>query len=150
MPVIEARFESVSAPCGAPKSSAASAARRSEMAVVLPEPAILVKALKNARLFQVKGRSAEPIALEGQFLITQQIPFGVDAIAEVEGRLVIAVDENGARYFKRLRRHAEIIVLESLNPDGTTPAELLSLDGSQGLPKLTGMLTVVGVLFELP
>ncbi|MGE3450249.1 MAG: hypothetical protein AB7I06_02470 [Burkholderiales bacterium] len=118
--------------------------------VVLPDPTILAKLLGNARLFQVKGRSAEPIALEGQFLITQQIPFSADAIAEVEGRLVIAVDENGARYFKRLRRHAAIIVLESLNPDGTTPAELLSLDGSQGLPKLTGLLTVTGVLFELP
>ena len=118
--------------------------------VVLVDTAILVRSLENAHLFQVKGRSAEPIALEGQFLITHQVPFSADSIAELEGRLVIAVDENGARYFKRMRRHAAIIVLESLNPDGTTPAELLSLDGTQGLPKLTGLLNVTGVLFELP
>ena len=64
--------------------------------------------------------------------------------------MVIAVDENGARYFKRIRRHGSLVVLESLNPDGTTPAELLSLDGVLALPKLTGLLTVAGVLFELP
>jgi len=118
--------------------------------VVLSDPAILAKCLENGRLFQVKGRSAEPIALEGQFLITHHVPFGADTLAQLEGRLVIAFDENGARYFKRLRRHASIIVLESLNPDGTTPAELLSLDGTQGLPKLTELLSVTGVLFELP
>ena len=64
--------------------------------------------------------------------------------------LVIAFDENGARYFKRLRRHGSIIVLESLNPDGTTPAELLSLDGANELPKLTELFSVAGVLFDLP
>lgn len=118
--------------------------------VALADAAIIHKSLENARLFQVKGRSAEPIALEGQFLITHQVPFSADAVAELEGRLVIAVDENGARYFKRIRRHGSIVVLESLNPDGTTPAELLSVDGALALPKLTGLLTVAGVLFELP
>jgi len=43
-----------------------------------------------------------------------------------------------------------IVVLESLNPDGTTPAEILSFEGELGLRRLTGMLEVVGVLFELP
>jgi hypothetical protein len=68
----------------------------------------------------------------------------------MDGRLAIAVDESGARYFKRLRRRGAIIVRESLNPDGTAPGELLSLDGELGLPRLTGLLEVVGVLFELP
>lgn len=118
--------------------------------VPLTDTTIIPEALENARLFQVKGRSAEPIALEGQFLITHKVPFNAETIAELEGRLVIAVDENGARYFKRIRRHGSIVVLESLNPDGMTPAELLSTDGALALPKLTGLLTVVGVLFELP
>ena len=68
----------------------------------------------------------------------------------MDGRLVIADDDSGARYFKRLRRHGPIVVLESLNPDGTAPAEILSLEGELGLPRLTGLLEVVGVLFELP
>ena len=118
--------------------------------VALTDAEIVRTALENARLFQVKGRSAEPIALEGQFLITHQVDFGVTTVATLEGRLVIAIDESGARYFKRLRRQSSIAVLESLNPDGTTPAELLSFDGALGLPKLIGLLTVVGVLFELP
>ncbi len=66
------------------------------------------------------------------------------------GRLVVAVDDAGARYFKRLRVHNKLVVLESLNPDGTTPAQLLSLDGSHDLPKLTNLLEVVGVIFEIP
>jgi hypothetical protein len=40
--------------------------------------------------------------------------------------------------------------LESLNPDGLTPAELLSLDGSHSFPRLMEALEAVGILFELP
>lgn len=106
--------------------------------------------LDNARLFQVSGRSAEPIALDGQFIITQQAVFEKEALANMDGRLVIAFDENGTRYFKRFRLHESVVILESLNPDGTTAAEMLSLNGAMGLPKLGGLLEVVGVLFELP
>jgi hypothetical protein len=118
--------------------------------VALTDTVIVRKALENARLFQVDGRSAEPIALDKQFLITHQVTFNAESVMAFEGRLVIAIDEHGTRYFKRLRAHGNIIVLESLNPDGTTPAELLSLDGTNKLPKLTGLLAVVGILFELP
>lgn len=71
-------------------------------------------------------------------------------IAQLEGRLVIAVDDAGVRYLKRFRPHGQIVILESLNPDGMTPAELLSFGGEQGLPKLTALMEVVGILFELP
>jgi hypothetical protein len=101
-------------------------------------------------LFEVKGRSAEPIALESQFLITHPVTFDEAHIRTMEGRLVVAVDEHGGRYFKRLRLRGPLVVLESLNPDGTTPAELLSVDGTSGLPTLTGLLEVRGILFELP
>ena len=36
------------------------------------------------------------------------------------------------------------------NPDGTAPAEILSLEGELGIVRLTDLLEVVGVLFELP
>lgn len=111
---------------------------------------LVEKTLANARLFEVQGRSAEPIALDTQSLITHPVTFGPDALKRLEGRLVVAVDDAGERYFKRLRVHNPLVVLESLNPDGTTPAQLLSLDGSHGLPKLTDLLEVVGVLFEIP
>jgi hypothetical protein len=59
-------------------------------------------------------------------------------------------DEERARYFKRLRCRSEIVVLESLNPDGTTAAEVRSVDGALSAPRIAEALEVVGVLFELP
>jgi hypothetical protein len=118
--------------------------------IAVPDANILNKTLKDARLFKVEGRSAEPVALEGQFLITRGKPVKADAVASLDGRLVVGIDESGARYFKRLRYHGKFVVLESLNPDGFTAAEVLSLDDTLGLPKITEALEVVGVLFELP
>jgi hypothetical protein len=118
--------------------------------VSVPDPNILDKTLKGARLLKVEGRSAEPIALEGQFLITRDKPVKGAAITSLDGRLVVGIDEDGTRYFKRLRCHEKIVVLESLNPDGLTGAEVLSCDGSYSLPKITEALEVIGVLFELP
>lgn len=116
--------------------------------VAVADLTLAERALSGARLFEVEGRSAEPIALNSQLLITQPVSFGAEALKRLEGCLVVAVDNAGERYFKRLRVHGALIVLESLNPDGTTGTQLLSLDGSHGLPTLTGLLEVVGVLFE--
>jgi hypothetical protein len=44
---------------------------------------------------------------------------------QMEGHLVIAVDDSGARYFKRFRKHSAIVVLESLKR--TAPHRLKSL-----------------------
>jgi hypothetical protein len=117
---------------------------------IVPQFALVQSLLKNARLFEVKGRSAEPIALEGQFLITRPArPVG-DAIHQLNKRLVVAIDNAGARYFKRLQLKTPFVILESLNPDGTTGPELLSLEPAQPFPELSELLEVVGVLFELP
>jgi hypothetical protein len=118
--------------------------------IALPNLSVVHAMLRDAKLFQVDGRSAEPIALDGQFIMTQPIDMTSATIRQMAGRLVIAVDENGARYLKRFRPQGGIVVLESLNPDGTAPAELLSFQGEQGLPKLAKLLEVVGILFELP
>jgi hypothetical protein len=106
--------------------------------------------LKDARLLKVQGRSAEPIALDGQFLITGEVTTNVQEIKALEGRPVVAIDQDGTRYFKRLRCRGNMVILESLNQDGTAAPELLSFDGTLGLPKLEHALGVTGVLFELP
>jgi hypothetical protein len=116
----------------------------------VPEFALVQSRLKDARLFEVKGRSAEPIALEGQFLITRPGRPAGHATHQLDKRLVVAIDKTGARYFKRLQVKPPFAVLESLNPDGTTAPELLSLDPAQPFPELSELLEVVGVLFELP
>jgi hypothetical protein len=75
-----------------------------------------------------------------------------EAVRQFDGRLVVAVDQDGAKYFKRLRRAEDsFVILESLNPDGSTSAELMTLNSDEvRLPRLTHVLPVVGVLFELP
>lgn len=114
-------------------------------------PADYFRFLDQARLFKVQGRSAEPLALDGQYLMTGEPVADASAIAGLDGRLVVAVDADGATYFKRFRRmQAGLVVLESLNPDGTAPAELFSLDGRDVIPRLVQVLPVLGVLFELP
>jgi hypothetical protein len=118
--------------------------------IALSDFGVVTKLLEKAKLFKVSGRSAEPIALDGQYLISRDSPTTSETIDRIDGRLVIAVDEWGTRYFKRIRRHGAIIVLESLNPDGTSPSELLSLSGGDGFPRLMQILEVVGVLFEQP
>lgn len=116
----------------------------------IPDLEIVNRMLSNARLFEVEGRSAEPIALETQYLITQPTKFGPETLKRLDKRLVVAVDDTGARYFKRLQVRRPFAILESLNPDGTTATELLSLDDDSSFPRLTELLEVVGILFELP
>ena len=119
--------------------------------LAVDDPAAYWSQLDMARLFKVNGRSAEPLALDGQFLMTRDALLAHDGVDQLDGRLVVAVDEGGATYFKRLRRlNGPLVILESLNPDGTAPAELLSLDGANEIPRLTHLLPVIGVLFELP
>ncbi|MSO74914.1 MAG: S24 family peptidase [Alphaproteobacteria bacterium] len=116
----------------------------------LKDPSVPQQMLNGARLLEVQGRSAEPIALEGQFLIVREATTTIGQAKALDGRLVLAIDEDGTRFFKRLRCRGDFAMLESLNQDGTTAAKLLSFDGTQGLPKLTQVLEVIGVLFDLP
>ena len=120
-------------------------------AVPVGDPADYWGLVDRGRLFRVEGRSAEPLALDGQHLIAGERITGAAEISRLDGRLVIAVDGDGGCYFKRLRvARGGMAVLESLNPDGTCPSELMSLDGEGGLPKLESAYAVRGVLFELP
>ena len=118
--------------------------------VPLKDAEVPLRMLDGARLFQVQGRSAEPVALNDQFLITGSSNTDMERTKQLDGRPVVAIDEYGTRYFKRLRCQSNFIVLESLNQDGTTAAEVLSLDGISGLPKLVHVREVIGVLFDLP
>ena len=118
---------------------------------VLPveDVSAIVRVLEDAHLFEVSGRSMEPIALENQLIITQKETVDEITLRRLEGTLVIAIDEVGAKFFKRLRRRDNLVILESVNSDPWTPSELLSLNGN-GWRKLVNILSVVGVLFEAP
>lgn len=106
--------------------------------------------LKNVRLLQVKGRSMEPIALDGQYLMTRDEVFETSNLNKLDGQLVIASDDEDRIYFKRLRLHADTIVLESTNSSRSTSSEILSLYEGGKFPRLVSLRSVVGVLFDPP
>ena len=109
----------------------------------------IADSIDGTHLFRVSGRSMEPIALDNQFVITRKEDIDETTLRRLNGRLVIAIDESGARYFKRLRRRSNLIFLESANSDSTTDSEVLSLGGAD-YPMLVNLLSVNGVLFEEP
>lgn len=106
--------------------------------------------LTGIRLLEVKGRSMEPIALEGQYVMTRDETIELSTIKKLHGQLVIAFDDAGSVYFKRLRHHGNLVVLESANSNQSTSSEILSLEQDSQLPMLTGLRSVVGVLFDPP
>ncbi|WP_299959415.1 hypothetical protein [uncultured Roseobacter sp.] len=112
--------------------------------------AMIETRVKGAKLFKVKGRSMEPVALDGQYLMTVEESLDVNTLKRLSGELVIAVDEDAGVYFKRLRLHGNFIVLESANSSHTTSSEILSLEDEADLKRLSSLRSVVGVLFDLP
>lgn len=103
-------------------------------------------------LVEVVGDSAEPIALNKQFIIVKD-PIAADAsYASLIGRPVIAEDRDGQRYFKRLQVVANgLVILESLDSSGEHgPVVLTSQASGIGGGTLTRVWPVAGILFEIP
>ncbi len=107
-------------------------------------------AAKALGLVEVVGQSAEPHALNGQYLIVKkEIPVE-EALKTLDGKPIIAGDTNDIQYFKRLRVAAsDLIVLESLDSGGDYGPVVLSPPG-KGKNCLVRVWPVAGVLFELP
>jgi energy-coupling factor transporter ATP-binding protein EcfA2 len=104
---------------------------------------------KAKGIVEVSGHSAEPHALDKQFLIIADPLLLKDAEENLDGRPVIAEDSDQSRYFKRFRVDANNIILESLEIGGDfSPILLAKTPGpSRHLSKIW---PVLGVLFERP
>ncbi|WP_213803132.1 AAA family ATPase [Granulicella sp. dw_53] len=100
-------------------------------------------------LVEVVGQSAEPHALNGQYIIIEKQLMGEDALKRLDGKPVIASDTDDNRYFKRLRVGTDRIVLESMDSGGDFAPVILGMPGNAG-NCLTHVWPVAGVLFELP
>jgi SOS-response transcriptional repressor LexA len=100
-------------------------------------------------LVEVVGQSAEPHALDGQYIIVEKQLSAVDALKRLDGKPVIASDSDDNRYFKRLRVGQDRVVLESMDSGGDYAPVILALPG-QGSNCLEQVWPVAGVLFELP
>ncbi len=105
---------------------------------------------KALGLIEVVGQSAEPYALNGQYLIFRKEITVEEALKTLDSKPIIAGDTDDNRYFKRLRIVADDqIVLESLDSSGDYGPVVLSTPG-KGKNCLERVWPVVGVLFELP
>jgi energy-coupling factor transporter ATP-binding protein EcfA2 len=101
-------------------------------------------------LISVDGYSAEPHALDKQFLIIANPMPVPEACKKLEGQPIIAEDSSGSRYFKRLRSGEEdLIILESLEIGGNFPPITLTSKPGSALHVQT-IWPVLGVLFERP
>jgi len=100
-------------------------------------------------LVEVMGQSAEPHALNGQYLIVEKQLSGVEALKKLDGKPVIASDTDNHRYFKRLRVGKDRVVLESMDSGGDYAPVILEMPG-KGSNCLEQVWPVAGVLFELP
>jgi hypothetical protein len=100
-------------------------------------------------LVEVSGHSAEPHALDKQFLIIGK-PIALSlARSRLEGRPVIAEDSSGSRYFKRYRGADSIVILESLEIGGDF-APIVLAEKAGAIPHIVEIWPVLGVLFEKP
>ncbi len=113
--------------------------------------AVLARLTTNALgLVEVDGHSAEPYALDGQYIIIRKEIAAKEALKTLDGKPIIAGDSDNKRYFKRLRIVADDkVVLESLDTGGDYGPEVLSLPG-KGMNCLERVWPVAGILFELP
>ena len=100
-------------------------------------------------LVEVTGHSAEPYALDKQFLIIGEPINSSAALAQSEGNPVIAEDSIGGRYFKRYRSANSVVILESLEIGGDFAPIVLG-DKSGTMPHVETVWPVLGVLFEKP
>ena len=100
--------------------------------------------------FEVQGYSAEPIALDKQFLLAKPAKSDFQsALDELDGKPVIAEDSEGCAFFKRLRYMSPSrVILESLDKSGSEGLISLSVDPNGPSPYLTSIREVVGVVFD--
>jgi hypothetical protein len=104
-------------------------------------------------LVEVNGQSAQPLALDHQFLlIGKELDVSLRGdLRSVVDQPVIAADSNDTRYFKRLRIVGnEVIILESLDAGGWYEPQILAAPGTSSSNALTRLWPVLGVLFERP
>ena len=111
---------------------------------------VVASIVADTEVFEIQGSSAEPMALENQYLLAKLAKTDLAAgLRELDGRPVIAEDSEDCAFFKRLRvLKSRYVVLESLDKTGSESPILFSTDPEELGPKLTRVREVVGVVFD--
>lgn len=101
-------------------------------------------------LVEVVGHSAQPLALNGQFLVLLPPVSSIAELRHLDGKPVIAMDSDGAQFFKRLRVVSPtMVILESLDAGGLYPPHVLTISDGGAAVSLTKVWPVCGVIFEV-
>jgi hypothetical protein len=119
-------------------------------AVPLIETQLLESAIAQSEgLVRVVGESAEPIALNGQYLISAPPIRNLRDLELHNGRPIV-ITMNGRTLFKRLRltKGQGPIVLESLDAAGRYVPVVISAEEAHRLGDLLVFRPVLGVLFD--
>ena len=121
-----------------------------EAAPLAAENRVVANLIADTDVFEVQGGSAEPIALDKQYLLAKPAKNDLaTALRELDGRPVIAEDSEECAFFKRLRRlDSGYVVLESLDKTGSEGLIPLSVRSGGDDPKLKRIREVVGVVFD--
>ena len=92
--------------------------------------AMLADLVADTDVFEVQGSSAEPIALDKQYLLAKSARDDLaKALDELDGKPVIAEDSEDCAFFKRLRvLDTRSVILESLDKTGSEEMVRLSTD----------------------
>ena len=111
---------------------------------------VVAALIADTDVFEVQGSSAEPIALDKQYLLAKPAKNDfAKAVCELDGRPVIAEDSEECAFFKRLRLlDSGSVVLESLDKTGSEGLIPLSVHSGDAGPKLQRIREVVGVVFD--
>ena len=111
---------------------------------------VVADLVADTDVFEVQGSSAEPIALENQYLLAKRAKTDVQvALRELDGRPVIAEDSENCAFFKRLRvLDFKSVILESLDKTGSEGLIPLSTEPGGVTTLLTRVREVVGVIFD--
>ena len=123
---------------------------KAEVTDIDPDNFQVANLIANTNLFEVQGSSAEPIALDRQYLLAKPATDDLArSLRSLDSRPVIAEDSEGCAFFKRLRAlEHQCVFLESLDNTGTEGPIRLSTKPGESVPFLTRVREVVGVLFD--
>ena len=111
---------------------------------------IVADLVADTHVFEVQGSSAEPIALDRQYLLAKAPKDDLaNSLSELDGKPVIAEDSEDCTFFKRLRvLDTRSVILESLDKTGAEEILRLSTDREQRGRMLVRVREVVGVVFD--
>ena len=111
---------------------------------------VVANLIADTDVFEVQGSSAEPLALDKQYLLAKPATDdSAAALRQLDSRPVIAEDSEDCAFFKRLRVvDPRSVVLESLDNSGLEGPIILSVDSRGSGPQLTRVREVVGVIFD--